>query len=208
MNQSEDMKKKAENPGRPEGQAGIDMLKRMNRSHEPLRNWGLPHIHWVPEMHILDAGCGGGGTIRDLLTLSENSMVDGIDYAEESITLAGRVNAEALGSRLRLTRADVAELPFDDDMFDAATCVETVYFWPRAVAGLEEIRRVLRPGGEILILNEASDPGTTDWSSRYGIPMKVNRPSELADLLETAGFSDVSYDVGPDGKMLAVCGRK
>ncbi len=185
MNQSEDMKKKAENPGRPEGQAGIDMLKRMNRSHEPLRNWGLPHIHWVPEMHILDAGCGGGGTIRDLLTLSENSMVDGIDYAEESITL-----------------------PFDDDMFDAATCVETVYFWPRAVAGLEEIRRVLRPGGEILILNEASDPGTTDWSSRYGIPMKVYRPSELADLLETAGFSDVSYDVGPDGKMLAVCGRK
>lgn len=208
MNQSDDRTKPAENPGRPEGQAGIDMLKRMNQSHEPLRNWGLPHIQWVPEMRILDAGCGGGGTIRDLLALSENSMVDGIDYTEESITLAGQYNPEALGTRLRLTRADVADLPFEEDTFDAATCVETIYFWPHAVKGLEEIRRVLRPGGEILILNEASDPGTTDWSARYGIPVKVYRPSELADLLEEAGFSDVSYDVGPDGKMLAACGRK
>ena len=42
-----------ENPARPEGEGGEKMLKRMNKSHEPLRNFGFSKIPWRPDMRIL-----------------------------------------------------------------------------------------------------------------------------------------------------------
>ena len=42
-----------EDPARPEGEGGEKMLKRMNKSHEPLRNFGFSKIPWRPDMRIL-----------------------------------------------------------------------------------------------------------------------------------------------------------
>jgi len=47
----------------------------------------------------------------------------------------------------------VSQLPFPDDKFDLVTAVETHYYWPDLVADLQEIRRVLKPGGEIVLVN-------------------------------------------------------
>ena len=58
--------------------------------------------------------------------------------------------ANASGA-MDLRFAAVADLPFDDDMFDVTVSVNTVQFWPDLIAGLREIRRVTRPGGTVLI---------------------------------------------------------
>lgn len=200
------MSEKRENPGYPEGEAGKKMLDRMNRSHAPLRDWGLPHFAYVGHMHILDVGCGGGATIHDLLDYAKDSIVEGIDYAEESVKQTTAFNKDEIGSRVFVQKADVAQLPFDDNSFDLITAVETVYFWPDIKAAFSEIRRVLKPGGSFMILCEGSDPDTIDWP-QMDTPIVIYRPEELVTLLSQSDFTSGSYDKGP-GQYICVIGKK
>ena len=101
-----------ENPARPEGEIGEKMLKRMNKSHGPLRNFGLSQISWRPDMRILDVGCGGGATIREMLELSQDSVIDGVDYSEVSVAQSQELNREYLGKRCHISQGDAADLPF------------------------------------------------------------------------------------------------
>lgn len=52
----------AGNPAKPTGEAGEQMLARMNESHGPLTAWGLSHFTWHGDEAVLDIGCGGGAT--------------------------------------------------------------------------------------------------------------------------------------------------
>jgi SAM-dependent methyltransferase len=96
------------------------------------------------DLRILDAGCGTGG---NALFLRRYGAVVGIDLAAEAVALGG--------PRLPgvLARGSVLEIPFADASFDLVTSFDVLYH--RAVAdeaeALRETRRVLRPGGRLLI---------------------------------------------------------
>lgn len=81
------------------------------------------------------------------------------------------------------------ELIFAADWFDAVTAFETVYFWPDLPKSFREIRRVLRPGGTLLICNECSGdaPGDETWTKKIA-GMRIYPAAELQRLLEQAGF--------------------
>lgn len=193
-------------PEKPAGPAAADMLDLMNKNHEPLRKWGLPHITWSKGMRILDVGCGGGATIADMLKLSPESTIDGIDYSDESVEVSRRTNAEHLGYRVDIRRAEVTALPFVDNTFDLVTAVETVYFWPEIDKAVREIRRVLKPYGVFCILNEGSDPDNTMWPEIEGF-YRIYRPEELTGLLRAAGMNAVRYYRG-EGQNICVLCRK
>ncbi|WP_164130121.1 class I SAM-dependent methyltransferase, partial [Sharpea azabuensis] len=150
---------------------------------------------------ILDVGCGGGATIKDLLKLSEESIIYGLDYAQKSIEISSLNNKEELNKRVFLKEGDVAQLPYEDNKIDLVTAVETVYFWPDITKGLEEIHRVLKTGGQINILCEA-----IDWPKIDGF-FKIYRPSELQELLLEAHFKDVAVHHG-QGQYISVVGVK
>ena len=200
------MTKERENPARPEGKTGEKMLERMNRSHGPLRAFGLPLLSWRPGMRILDVGCGGGAAIAEMLNLSSDSVIDGIDYSEVSVRQSEELNKKELGRRCNITQADVAKLPFPGDTYDLVTAVETVYFWPDIRSAFQEIFRVLKPQGVFAILNEGSDPEQCNWPSVDGF-MRIYRPEELTELLKKAGFQEIKADHGP-GQRICVTGRK
>src|SRR5699024_11001640 len=124
------MTERRENPARPEGEIGEKMLKRMNKSHGPLRDFGLSQISWRPHMRILDVGCGGGATIREMLELSKDSVIDGVDYSEVSVAQSRELNRDYLENRCHICQGDAAELPFMENTYDLVTAVETIYFWP------------------------------------------------------------------------------
>ena len=157
-------------------------------------------------MTILDVGCGGGATIKDLLKLSEESIIYGLDYAQKSIEISSLNNKEELNKRVFLKEGDVAQLPYEDNKIDLVTAVETVYFWPDITKGLEEIHRVLKTGGQINILCEGSDPEAIDWPKIDGF-FKIYRPSELQELLLEAHFKDVAVHHG-QGQYISVVGVK
>ena len=171
---------------RPEGSLGRAMLCFMNYTHTPLTNWGLKLVNVQDGWTMLDVGCGGGFTIRRLLKRSKEAQVYGIDISEESVTKARQVNAEVLDKQVYVTQGSAEQLPYNDEMFDLVTAVETVYFWPNLPDCLQEVRRVLKPGGKFAIMVEVVD-SDSKWTSIVD-GMTAYTPEQLKTLLDDAGF--------------------
>lgn len=171
---------------RPEGSLGRAMLCFMNYTHAPLTNWGLKLVNVQDGWTMLDVGCGGGFTIRRLLKRSKDAQVYGIDISEESVTKARQVNAEVLDKQVYVTQGSAEQLPYNDEMFDLVTAVETVYFWPNLPDCLQEVRRVLKSGGKFAIMVEVVD-SDSKWTSIVD-GMTAYTPEQLKTLLDDAGF--------------------
>ena len=166
---------------------GRAMLKFMNLCHAPLTNWGLNLVDIQDGWTMLDIGCGGGATLQRLLKRSKNAHVYGIDISEESVTKAKKVNAEVLDKQVFVTQGSAEKLPYEDGKFDLVTAVETVYFWPNLPNCLQEVRRVLKPGGKFAILVEVVD-SDSKWTSVVE-GMTAYSPQDLKKLLDDAGFT-------------------
>lgn len=54
--------------------------------------------------------------------------------------------------RVEIQKASVSQLPFSDNKFDLVTAVETQYYWPDLDKDMEEILRVLKPGGTLIVI--------------------------------------------------------
>lgn len=106
----------------------------------------------------LDVGCGTGDMAVEILRRSSRSKVVGIDPSEGMLQVGReKVTAAGLGDSISLRSGNVLELQFEDDSFDGAItafCIRNVTDRRR---GLEEIRRVLKPGSRLIIL-ELTEP--------------------------------------------------
>ncbi len=97
----------------------------------------LPH-----GARVLDAGCGSGRTMAELVDYGE---VSGIELSTEAAELArGRGVGDVRVGRLE-------ELPWEDATFDLITCLDVIEHVPDDVVALGELRRVARPGGWLLV---------------------------------------------------------
>jgi demethylmenaquinone methyltransferase/2-methoxy-6-polyprenyl-1,4-benzoquinol methylase len=160
-----------------------------------------------PGDRVLDAACGTGDLA--IIAAKAGGVVTGLDFAERMLERARRKAPD-----LEWLNGDLLALPFDDESFDSAT----VGFGVRNVADLDaaiaELRRVLRPGGRLAILEITRPRGPLRvfyslWFDRIVpllgkilpggeaytyLPASVRRfpgPDELAAQL--AGFRDVHY---------------
>jgi len=125
---------------------------------------------------VLDVATGTADlALRIQRTLQPRETV-GIDLSTEMLD-RGRTKVEQAGlvSRISLRKADAATLPFDDASFDAAFVAFGVRNFEDLDAGLSDIRRVLRPGAALVVL-EFSTPRTFPinhlyaWYSRHVLP--------------------------------------
>lgn len=94
------------------------------------------------EVSVLDIGCGRGHLANQLAV--ENFQVTGIDKSAESIELAQQKNFQG---KITFVRGDIHTLPFEDETFDAVTCLEILEHVDDPKKVLSEIQRVLKPNG-------------------------------------------------------------
>ncbi len=174
------------NCAHPQGRMGRFMLRFMNLCHAPLTNWGLDLINIQDGWTMLDIGCGGGATLKRLLKRSQGSMVYGIDISEESVSKAREVNADVLDKRVFVQQGTATKLPYEDGKFDLVTAVETVYFWPDLPHCLQEVRRVLKPGGRFAVMVEMVDTDSK-WTNLVE-GMTAYTPEQIKQMLEENGF--------------------
>ena len=104
-----------------------------------------PHrLRIVPGPRVLDLRLGpGDGTSR---LAAAGAVAIGLDYSE------GMLQAARGANRGRLTRADAGRLPFRDGAFDKLVCTNSFHHYPDHFGALREMRRVLKPGGRVIVL--------------------------------------------------------
>jgi len=98
-----------------------------------------------PHDRILDIGCNQGYFERHFL-IGKVAEVHGVDYDEAAIEYAKRMDGDQY-----YTRCDSAKLPFDDNSFDKILCLDTFEHVGDEGATVSEIRRVLKPGGLLVL---------------------------------------------------------
>ena len=177
---------------------------------------GLEEILDRKEAIVLDVACGTGDLALELNSKGKASVF-ATDFCRPMLTIANEKCSER-NFNIPLVEADGLNLSFDDDSFDAVTIAFGLRNFSNWENGLAELRRILKPGGRLAVLEFSSPrvPGFSQLFSFYFshvlpriggavsgsrgayeyLPDSVSRfPDQkgLADLMRQIGFSDVEY---------------
>lgn len=124
------------------------------------RSWRRKTINALKDIapkRILDVATGTGDLAIDAMRLKPEEVV-GVDISEGMLAIAKeKVSKKGLDKWIKLQIADCEDLQFPDNSFDALTCAFGVRNFENLKKGLEEMGRVVRPGGKVAIV-ELSRP--------------------------------------------------
>jgi SAM-dependent methyltransferase len=180
---------------KPTGWLGRLLLRAMNINHSKLTDWALRHISVGIHDTILDVGCGGGGSVRKLARIAAEGKVYGIDFSEESVKVSRGTTKQLMKmGRVEIRQGSVSCLPFSDAMFDLVTAVNTHNYWPDLVADMQEVLRVLKPGGKLMIVGGGYKGGRcADRNEKFAelVNIPLHSVNELSKLFSMAGYADV-----------------
>ena len=112
-----------------------------------------------PGERVLDVGSGPGLLAQEMaVAVGAGGRVQGVDVSASMLAIAGRRRGEPGAAPIALAEADATALPFPDRSFDVVVSTQVYEYVADIPAALAEARRVLAPGGRLLILD-------TDWDS-------------------------------------------
>jgi len=121
---------------------------------------------------ILDVATGTADLAIQLAKDNAQAQVTGVDLSQAMLDIGKeKVAKEGLGRQIHLMTGDAQHLPFPDHSFDAVSVAFGVRNFEDLNAGLKEMKRVVKPGGTISIL-EFSQPSRFPMKQLYGIYTK------------------------------------
>ena len=170
-----------------------EQLEVVYRTRDILRRRRLVHeaVGAQPGERVLDAGCGPGFYVAELLdAVGPEGSVVGIDVSPAMLAIAAR-RSEA-HPNVAFHEGDATSLPVESEDFDAALSVQVLEYVNNPPAALAEIHRALRPGGRVVLWHSA-DPermrcALSAWDEHLAHPAL---PRTLAGDLRRAGFEGV-----------------
>jgi ubiquinone/menaquinone biosynthesis C-methylase UbiE len=101
------------------------------------------------EIKVLDLGCGAGVLTERLVAAGYD--VDAVDMSADMLEFSKQRLAKYEGGKYRFARAECQELPFPDAAFDVVACIGVFGYMEDVDAAIREIKRVLRPGGTLIL---------------------------------------------------------
>ena len=179
----------------PTGLLGRLVGKAMASGNRSAIEWTVSRLDVGESDNVLEVGFGPGVGIECAARRAPGGRVFGIDRSPTMVDVARRRNVRAIvEGRVDLREADAAHLPYASLSFDKVFSVHCIYFWSDPLATLEELRRVLAPGGRIAITVLPK----TRWLETKTKPPEhlftLYDAFEIVELLEEAGFRDVQLE--------------
>jgi SAM-dependent methyltransferase len=143
----------------------------------------LRELAAVDQPLILDVATGTGRLPLALLRERFRGSILALDLSPRMLHQARR-KLQSYGQQVSLIRQDASHLPFDDDTFDAVTCLEALEFMPQPLEMLAEMVRVLAPGGVLYLTNRIG------WESRL-LPGRAMARSEFEEALTRCSLLEI-----------------
>jgi ubiquinone/menaquinone biosynthesis C-methylase UbiE len=124
------------------------------RTSDSFASWLLPHVAAAPGDTLLDAGCGSGVYHRAIV--AQGAQIVGLD-ASRGMLKEARAQSAVAGFAMDALLGDAQALPFRDASFARVMANHMLYHVPDQVAALHELRRVLKPGGRVVLATNGTD---------------------------------------------------
>jgi len=180
----------------PQGVAGRLTGRAMRWANDRPTRAAVEALGATPGDSILDAGCGPGHAIALLARQMRNGHVTGFDRSETMIAQARAANARAVkDGRVLLEVGDFSSLPYAPGSFDGILASNVIYFWADSAAVIAGLRRLLRPGGRLIIYaTEASSMARWKFA-RQDTHRHIDKTT-LARALAAGGFGPGDVTIG------------
>ena len=170
----------------------------MARSTGQRNEWTISLLTLEGNDRMLEVGSGPGALIEALTARVPNGFIVGVDASPLMVEQASRRNALAVRTGLvEVQQGSALALPFEDALFDKALSANSVPFWPDRLAGVKEMRRVLKPGGTIALILQPI------WAKTESEVKEIG--AELIEVLLAAGFQQTRLEFKPMKPIASVC---
>jgi ubiquinone/menaquinone biosynthesis C-methylase UbiE len=155
---------------------------------------------------VLDVGCGFGGTLALLDARFQGVSLTGLNIDTRQLERAREQVRPRPGNQLAFVEGNACDMPFPDASFDVVLAVECIFHFPSRKRFLEEARRVLRPGGRLVISDfvpvraflpvlSAQELLFGEYQRRFAGPVDIRYPIErYRALARESGFVSLNED--------------
>ena len=179
----------------------------------------------VARGEAIDLGCGPGYLVAEMVRQAPGLHVTGVDLSDEMLD-----EAEAFAQRRGITQAvsfrkgDVQQIPFEDSSVDLVVSTLSMHHWNDPAAVLDEVARILRPGGSLIVFDLRRDMPAPAWLflwfvTGFLVPPALRRaneplssrnaaytPQEARDMVQRSRLGNLRVTRGP--VWLTIEGRK
>jgi ubiquinone/menaquinone biosynthesis C-methylase UbiE len=170
---------------------GPDDLRSFPQAQSRLTDVLIERLRAGAGQCVLDVGCGTGGPAFRLARTTGASVVGVTISRWQVATATAHAVSAGLSGTVHFAHGDVGDMAFPDGAFDAAMALETLVHISDKAGALRELRRVLRPGGRLVLcdLTRTADMSSEQREVWAGWPVAMALTGgEYAELLADAGF--------------------
>ncbi len=145
---SDELKNLASQLRCPNGAAGLEVAEQMNQTNYGMTMSTILYLELKPDDVILEIGHGNALHLADIFNLAPSLKYSGLDISLDMKKEAERINENFVkNDQAAFFHYEGQSFPFEEAVFDKILTVNTLYFWENPSATLNEIYRVLKPGG-------------------------------------------------------------
>jgi ubiquinone/menaquinone biosynthesis C-methylase UbiE len=133
---------------KPGGILAGKVANEMNKTNGFLYDFTIKAMQLKDGESILEIGFGNGKFFDKIFSTANDLKISGLDFSPEMVKVAtGNNPSPSNAGKLTLRLGSSDKIPFPDNSFDKAFCINVIYFWEKPRDHLKEIYRVLKPGG-------------------------------------------------------------